>query len=395
MKHLLFFILLGFIIPEAFPHEREIKVSLLTVSPRDREIYTIYGHTALRLQYDGNDAVLNWGTFDSNRRNFIYHFVRGETDYFLSAEPYSLFEQNYLASGAQIVEQTLNIPDSLKMAMLEEIRINLLPENVEYRYNYFFDNCTTRPRNLIERYCGGEIVYREHGDRIFTLRNLVHECTAPYPWMQFGIDLVISSGADSLISRRTELFLPEKLCRALAESVVRMPDGQVRPVVLSTERVMNRSAKQGNDSSADPASPLLNPLPVCCLVFFIFLIITVWAVKKRCSCRLPFAILFFVAGAAGCLVAFLMLFSSHPCVSPNWNILWLNPLYFIGAAGFATGKRCRLFDVYFVLNFVVLSAFILAWRWIPQAIDIAFLPLAGCLWLGAVAGIWRAQVQKK
>ncbi|MDR0686846.1 MAG: DUF4105 domain-containing protein [Dysgonamonadaceae bacterium] len=396
MKRFLLLILIIITSSGVYPNDpKTIQISLLTVPPRDAEIYTVYGHSALRLQYNKTDAVLNWGTFDVDRKNFIINFIQGKTDYFLSAQPYTTFQQNYLDNNTQIIEQQLNIPDSLKIPLLRELKTNLLPENAEYRYNYFFDNCTTRPRNIIERYCGGTLSYPPQNERI-TLRDLVHKCTSPYPWMRFGIDLLIGSGADSLISRRTELFLPENLCLALAQSTVLTPDGRQLPIILSTEKIMHRQEAQKHEkySKKKHQPSLTEPLHVSILALFVFLITATWAIAKRRTVRLPFAILFLVMGVAGCIPAFLMLFSSHPCVSSNWNILWLNPLHLICFAGFATTKKCRLIDLCFVLNFVALSVFIVARQWIPQTTDPACLPLAICLWLGILTKICVGRPRK-
>jgi hypothetical protein len=349
MKNILLLIALIFPFFPVFPQaEKDFEVSLLTVAPRGKAVYTIFGHTALRLnnRTTGADIVLNWGTFDTDRPNFMYHFVRGETDYFLSAESYRDFSRRYSADGAAITEQPLNVPDSLKPLLIRQITTNLQPENVEYRYNYFFDNCTTRPRDLIEKFCGDEIIYPQQDEPV-TLRNLVHEYTAPYPWLQFGIDLVIGSGADSLISKRTELFLPEKLSLAL----------------------------DGKSSTFQKHQKSLTPFFFCLALFALL-----FAVGKF---RLTWAIFFFAAAVAGCLIAFLVCFSLHPCVSPNWNILWLHPLHLIGFASFIPKKKYCVFKWYHILNITVLSAFVIAWHWIPQEIDLACLPLIGSLWLGS------------
>jgi hypothetical protein len=381
-----------------------MRFSLLTVAPRSNAVYTIYGHTALRVSLsDGADFVLNWGTFDTDRDNFIFHFVRGETDYFLSAEAYRDFVRHYLASGAEIVEQNLNIPDSLRQHLLQTVIANLQPENSEYRYNYFFDNCTLRPRNLIERFCGGELVYPPLNKKL-TLRDLVHSCTAPYPWMQFGIDLVIGSGADSLISRRTSLFLPVELCRTLDSSAVCLPNGELRPIVAASQHIASQRQKADNDESEKATSTPLwtRPVVVCSALFLLSLVIALprlreirarWDSRYRdfekrpaeAVFRLFFGLLFLVAALGGCLVAMLVFFSVHPCVSPNWNIVWLHPLHFIAVIGFIKGDNTGFYSAYHSLNFMVLTVFLLAFFFLPQSFDLANLPIIASLWLGSGA----------
>jgi hypothetical protein len=370
MKHTLFIIVLLFSSLHILPLQAQnIQISLLTVAPRDKAVYTIFGHTALRINNidSGADFVLNWGTFDTDRPNFMYHFVRGETDYFLSAEPYVNFSRHYLSAGASIIEQILNIPNTLKPLFIKEIATNLEPQNVEYRYNYFFDNCTLRPRDLIEKYCGGKMIYPPQNTPI-TLRDLVHECTAPYPWLHFGIDLVIGSGADSTVSARTGMFLPARLCNALNSAEVVLPDGAVCRIIQNPL-----------------PSPNLLPSPKSHTSFLPFLatlaVLAILLALKRL--RPVWAIFFLTAALAGSLIAFLVLFSAHPCVSPNWNILWLHPLHFIGFASFIPKKKYRFFSICHIINLAVLSAFLIAFYWIPQEINFACLPLIICLCFGS------------
>jgi len=355
--------------------------SLLTESPRDKAVYTIYGHTALRVcdTVSGKDFVLNWGTFDFDRPNFIYHFVRGETDYFLSDETYDQFEHFYANTGARLTEQILNIPNDQKGAFLQAVIDNLQPQNREYRYNYFFDNCTLRPRDLVERFCGGELVYPALTEPL-TLRTLVHRCTEPYPWMKFGIDLVIGYGADSLIVRRTSLFLPEELCKTLETATIRFADGREEPVVASTKIISEGNEEENRRSN----SFILSPLCVFSAIFLIILILSITYWNRKYYIHFPFAVIFLAATLGGSLVAFLMLFSEHPCVSENLNIIWLHPLHILGFVSFLLRKPSRLFFWYHLLNLAILSLYLLSFNWLPQKTDLACLPFIASLWLGTL-----------
>jgi hypothetical protein len=346
--------------------------------PRSKAVYTIYGHTALRFYSPSRsiDTVLNWGTFDTGKPNFMYHFLLGETDYFLSEESTHNFLYVYKSGNSTVVEQVLNIPDSLKEPLLQMMQTNLLPENIEYRYNIFFNNCTTRPRDIIEKFCGGTLIYSNPNEEV-TIRKLVHGCTEHYPWIEFGIDLVIGNGADSLISQRTEMFLPERLMNLLDQSVVKMPDGTEFPIVLSSNTLLQSK----NDIHTKSISPFTKPVAIIIYIFLIYLGLTILAYWKKRNYRLPFAVLFGVAGLGGCIIAGLVFFSQHPCTSPNWNLVWLHPLHLIGFAGFLFKKYYPLFRWYHAVNFVLLSCFLLGWHWIPQELHRAFIPVIGCLWL--------------
>ncbi|GHT14983.1 membrane protein [Bacteroidia bacterium] len=354
-----------------------LQVSLLTVKPSSIAVYTIYGHTALRLYDPSNntDIVLNWGMFDSHAPNFLFHFVKGETDYYFTTMDYSSFFLEYSWKNTTITEQILSIPNENKAAFIQMIALNLKPENRNYRYNFLFDNCTTRPRDIIEKCCGGKLAYPVQTEKT-TFRDLIHSCTNPYPWMTFGIDLLIGSGADSLISIRQELFLPEKLMDALEQAAVIAPNGAEFPLVVSSKVIL-----QSSDDEVSQLAFWDSPLLIASIIFLIYMTLVIVGYITKRRFRLPFALLFFVAGIGGCLVATICFFSIHPCTSPNWNILWLHPLHLIGFVGFLLKKSYPLFRWYHGINFVLLSGFLLGWHWIPQELNPACIPFILCLWI--------------
>jgi hypothetical protein len=367
----------------------ELQVSLLTVESRPKAIYTLFGHTAIRLYDPSNkmDVVVNWGYFDFDKPNFILHFIKGETDYMIDADPTNVFVYVYSKDERTTVhEQLLNIPNSEKEALVKMLKTNLLPENVEYRYNYFFDNCTTRPRDIIERFCGGQLIYQNQPQAL-TFRNFVHQYTRNSPWAQFGIDLLIGNGADSLISYRTQLFLPETLMEALNHSVVKDAAGNQHPIVLSSKIMI-----QTKDSQEDKTVFAYFPLITGWTVFLISLILAIlgyWGKPSADSrflptvARLYFILLFFCAGLGGCIVVMTSFFSVHPCTWPNLNILWIHPFQWIGCLGYAINKSYRPIRWYHATNFVLLSALLLGWHWIPQQLNVTCVPFILSLWLGS------------
>jgi hypothetical protein len=380
MKRLLLILLLfPSLLPVRAMDTDSLQVSLLTVLPRSNEIYTIFGHTALRISEPATktDLVFNWGTFDMNTRYFIYHFVKGKTDYFLSYSDYERFLWSYAMGNANVIEQTLALSPEEKATLWQMIAENIQPQNLEYRYNFLFDNCTTRIRDLIEQSRKEPTIYPEP-DRQTTFRHLIHSCTRPYPWVTFGIDLLIGSGADSLISAREELFLPAKLMQALDSE-----SGLVR----SSKPVLSAS-----DESPAKAQWWDSPLIIGVLLCLVCALVLVGRKLNKRLFTVLFAGLFLLAGLAGTLVAFTTFFSEHPCTSSNWNVLWLHPLHLIAFAGYCWRKRTRVFVWYHVVNLVLLCALLLGWHWIPQALNTANIPYMLCL---ALASACYFQLKKQ
>ena len=135
-----------------------ITISLLTCSPGN-EVYSLYGHTAIRYTdyRKGIDVAVNYGIFSFSKPFFVLRFIFGITDYEMGIMPFDYFCDEYKSEGRSVYEQELNLTAKEKLALRDAIDTNYLPQNRVYRYNYFFDNCTTRARDIIfssGRMCG-------------------------------------------------------------------------------------------------------------------------------------------------------------------------------------------------------------------------------------------------
>ena len=357
------------------------KISILTASPWSGAAYALYGHTAILVQDDstGVDAVFNYGFFDLNQPNFMYNFMRGKTDYVLGVNSLEQFFTEYRMKGSEVISQELNLPADEKNELWNALYINALPENRGYRYNYFFDNCVTRPRDLVEKYTKGEIKYPAD-TQTQTFRDLIHECVHTYPWMEFGIDLVIGSGADKPISLREKMFLPAYYMNALDRATVLVNDTLSYPIVKD-KRVVLQAV-----SSPEPDALQSFPRPAVAAVALLLLAILVSAFQlmKHNRALLPKifdTVVFAVAGVGGFIIFFLMFFSEHPATSPNWNFVWLNVFALVFVILFWVKSLRNAVIIYHFINFAVLSLFLLLWWLIPQQLPVATIPFAMVLWI--------------
>ena len=194
-----------------------IEVSLLTCSPHE-EIYSLYGHSALRW-HDmrqsgldaGSDIVFNWGIFNFNKPYFVLRFVFGLTDYELGPIPFQPFCSYYQQWGSSVTEQVLNLTNEEKMRLKAALAENLKPENRIYRYNYFYDNCSTRPRDIVEKCLNGKLEYAQREDYTPSYREMVSQCTRNHRWATFGNDMLLGIKSDFKTNMREQEFLPENL----------------------------------------------------------------------------------------------------------------------------------------------------------------------------------------
>ena len=209
-----------------------IRLSLLTCAPGE-VIYTLFGHTAIRYENpsQGIDVVFNYGLFSFDIPNFALRFSLGETDYRLGVIDYPHFAGEYAYFGRSVWQQTLNLNNEEKAELIRLLQENYRPENRMYRYNFFYDNCATRPRDKIEESIAGKVIYPvEPQDGSRTFREIVHQYCKGHPWARFGIDLCIGSEADRPITQRQMMFAPFYLMDAFAGAQI-TGDSIQRPLV--------------------------------------------------------------------------------------------------------------------------------------------------------------------
>ena len=298
----------------------DAKVSLLTCSP-GKELYSSFGHTAIRItdpQAD-MDYVFNYGIFDPEIENFYLRFVKGETDYKLGLTSYRFFHRAYTEGGRTIFEQTLALDSLGKQQIYDALWENYRPENRSYRYNFVFDNCATRPYQLIRNNMDGVLVNMQFAERKDTYRQIIAHYTNPDSWMFFGIDLIFGKKADVVMTTEQRMFLPEELMLFMAGADVYKGDSV-------TEAVDSQFVGQFITPTINQwASP---KVMMVLLIFFFALLSLAQTFRKRFSFFFD-AILYFVMGVEGIIAFYLAFFSIHPLVDHNYNLLLFNPLLFI------------------------------------------------------------------
>lgn len=369
------------------------QISLLTNTPLNREVYALFGHTAIRVKdkSQGIDYVFNYGLFDFSAPNFIYRFIKGETDYRVDGFDFKYYIPEYKERGVGITEQILNLSLEEKQKIFDALFVNIQPENKVYRYNFLYDNCSTRPRDIIANNIDGTIQYTPT-NKDQTYRDLIHECVGIQPWTQFGIDLIIGADADKVITDRQKDFLPAYLMHAYDGATIKSKDDTVRNLVAYEAVIL------------EPASPVFSsiritdkPLLIGIIFLSIMVLVSFVLYKKNVIIlsKIIDTLLFITYGLAGCVIFFLMFFSIHPCVSPNWNIVWLNPLQIIVALLFFVKSFSKYIYCYHFINFVAMTIFLLAWGLIPQQMAVAFIPFILLIWLRSGMNILQYKKLKK
>lgn len=377
VKKIFFFLLFASIFCTAPAQDScSLRISLLTCAPGN-ELYSTFGHTAIRVQDSGLglDEIYNYGTFEFDD-DFYIKFVRGKLLYALSVQSFPEFLYQYQMESRSVVEQVLLLSCSQKEALHQRLRVNALPQNRSYRYDFLFDNCTTRARDMVDT--GAQtavhiqkvflpLTFREH---ITVYLNRAHQ-----DWSKLGIDLLLGAKMDRKASNTEAMFLPDNLMLAFDSATV-----AGRPLVASRQTILSLPA-------VATESYLLTPFVAFGLLLLAVAVLSL--IRKRWTKAVLKGfdlVLFLSTGLVGVLLLFMWFGTDHALCANNYNLLWALPTNLVGVFGINNrrGWVRRYFKIVFWLTVLLLAA----WAFLPQQMNNGFLPLV------ALIG-WRSLVLSK
>jgi hypothetical protein len=200
----------------------DVVVSVLTASP-GRELYASFGHTAFRVddQATGTDVVFNYGTFRVDD-GFYWRFIQGDMIYRLGASTYGRFQSSYLREGRALHEQSLRLTPEDARTVASFLEINARPENANYLYSFFRDNCSTKVIDVL-RACFGERFDAGCDKDSLTYHEALRPYTAGLPWASWGIELILGYPAEQVMPPCGHAFLPDQMSEQLTRMTL---DGQ-------------------------------------------------------------------------------------------------------------------------------------------------------------------------
>jgi len=363
------FLFLGVLIHPQDSNAQEYQVSLLTCDPGD-ELYSAFGHNAVRVldQRTGRDIVFNYGTFDFDTPNFYVKFARGKLDYMLSVSTYEQFILHYQYLQRDVREQVLDLSPEQTVRAVQFLHENYEPENRFYRYDFFFDNCATRIRDMLEMVLGDQLKWEEAEvapDKSF--RTLIDEYVYPMPWADFGIDLALGSVIDKNANEREQQFLPDYMEKAFAKAYI-VGDGPSRPLVKSTSTVLEIDAPLSKGS-------LFNPYLLFWVIAIAGIVLTFVGYKQK---RLFIAwdiVVFGLLGIVGWVIVFLWFFTDHSATVYNWNILWAFPFHLVLVYGLLQKYPDYWVKKYLFFALLMADAAVVFWIMGWQSFHPSILPL--------------------
>ena len=353
------------------------EVSLLTADP-GTELYSSFGHSAIRLREigpDGRDLVFNFGTFDFDTPNFYGKFATGKLNYMLSVVPYDRFiiEYDYYKRGLR--EQVLDLNQEQKDFLLQHLDAQYAPERRFYKYDFFYNNCATKIRDAFDIAMGEQLVWSDSVKEEKTFRNLIDEFVLPLPWADFGIDLALGAVIDRPATELEKQFLPTYMEQAFANATI-VENGVSRPLVKQSRVLLEYPKEEGQQS-------LLNPTVIFWFLVVLFAALTLYGFKKGKLMKGLDVALFGSVGILGLVVAFLWFFTDHSATIWNWNILWAFPGHLVLVWGLLARPNATWISSYllFVMGATVMT--LLFWIFGMQSFSPALIPILLLLLLRA------------
>ncbi len=363
---LLLIFLLTFFSSRAIELSDSARVSLLTVSPGE-ELYSAFGHTGIRVTDYKNqfDVVFNYGTFDFDQPGFYTNFLKGKMRYMISTDRFEDFMNEYEHEKRSVAEQELNLSTTDKQKVFSFLYTNALPENREYYYDFFWDNCATRPRDVFEKTLGSQLKYPPENagfEKNKTMHDMLRVYVHDRPWVDYGFDLILGLPCEKIATPRDQTFLPDYLAKYIGCATV---NGQ--PFVTKREFLLLYPLKS--------ISPPF--LPIYLSMAFVFIFLAVWYVERKTGKHYYGAdfVLFLIAGIFGTLFLCMWLFTVHFSVPKNLNMLWLIPSHIVIAFLLLKKSKPGWLKYYFAATYVIMILIFMAWKWLPQPLNPAVAPL--------------------
>jgi hypothetical protein len=342
-------------------------------------LYSAFGHTAIRITDPdlGIDVTYNYGTFDFDAPDFYVTFARGLLDYRLSRASFEAVLDHYQELRRPILEQALRLSPDQVQALFNFLETNHLPENRYYRYDFFFDNCSTRPLDALEQVLGDRLTLSAPPDPNQSFRQLIDPYLVRMLWADFGIDLALGTPTDRSATAREANFLPMYLMETLDQASIRT-DGTTLSLVARTDTLF----------WVDPPTSPVIPWPH--LLFWTLFAAGLWlTIRQKNTHALSKldGLLFFVLGLAGCLLVFLWFGTEHRATPHNWNLLWAWPMHLIAAVFIWKQSRPRFLQGYLLLTAVVILITLLGWFFWPQDLHSAVIPILLLIMVRCIGGV--------
>jgi hypothetical protein len=368
---------------QSYPFSEDTRISVLTMGPGP-DLAEKFGHSAFRINdpVSGIDVIYNYGVFDFEAPNFLLNFAKGKMIYKLDTGKYALYKNYYASQGRWMKEQVLNLSQEEMIVVATYLQNNAKPENSTYLYDFFYDNCATKMRDVLEISLRDDLTVSDaYVPEQFTFRQLIQQKLNANSWGSIGIDIALGSIIDRTATPSQHQFLPDYVYEATKEATINH-NGVDVPLVLKENELLIK--KEG----LTDLSFLWSPLVIFSLIALFILYTTYKDNKQQTRSRFLDFTLLSITGLAGLLLFLLWTATDHTATANNYNMLWAFPLNLI--LGFALLKKSppRWSRKYVFFLLVLFSLLSIHWISGVQVFAPTLIPLFIALILRYVY-VWR------
>lgn len=357
------------------PLSDSAQISVLTLGPYQGELYSAFGHSAIRV-YDPvseRDLAFNYGVFDFDQPNFYLNFTRGHLLYKLGVYPYDLFRDHYISHNRFVHEQVLDLTQEQKQKVFDYLFWNAQPENVNYLYDYFYNNCATKVRDVFVEVFGDSIRFDgSYATPDYTVRDLTHSYLSKQPWGELGIEICLGQPMDKKLTPYQYMFIPDYI------------ESGFNHTTLNGKPIVKKSILVYESRPEETSFSIFHPW----IVFGLFLVITLGITyrdrKRRRLTKWFDVMVFSLSGWLGLLLFILWVATDHKAAANNFNLLWAFPLHAVTAPMLFRVKYSGFVKKYFTVTGIVLIATLLLWAFLPQQLNVFLIPVVVALAIRAL-----------
>ena len=335
------------------------------------ELYDQFGHSAFRIKDapSGVDVVFNYGVYDFDTPNFYTKFAQGKLLYELKVTYYQPFYETYVAENRWVKEQILNLSQEEKQAVSDFLWNNALPENKKYKYDFFYDNCATRIRDVIQEVLGDKLEYTDdYIEEELSFRDLIQKNLQANTWGSLGIDIALGAVIDRKAKPIEYQFLPQYVYEGAAHALIHRRDN-TEPLVKATKVLFE------NNPTPPDNNFLMSPLFILGLLGLLIIFITYRDYQQKSRSRYLDTSLFFFTGLIGVFLVLLWFATDHTATANNYNLLWAFPISILFI--WAISKKNASLNINRYVLLLILLLLLLTIHWVTgvQVFAIALLPL--------------------
>lgn len=359
---------IGFQISPSQTLSPNAEISVLTIGPGS-SLNDAFGHNGFRIKDNdqGIDVVFDYGRFPFNEPGFYLNFARGKLNYSIGADAFVDVKRFYTRQNRSIKEQTLNLDQVQKQMLYSFLLNNFKPENREYLYDFFYDNCATKIRDVANIALNNDISFNTPNDyQPQTFRTLIQNNLNKNSWGSLGIDIALGSIIDRIATPEEQMFLPENIHRFFGKAS--LSNGKS---LVNNSQTLNSKKEVKKEAS----SMLFSPLLILSIIALLIIWITYKDFKNNRRSKYLDIVLFTTTGLIGIGLLLLWFATDHSATAHNYNLLWAFALNVLVIGQLVKNKPKAWFIKY--LKFLLIMLCLMAFHWLVgvQVFAVTLIPL--------------------